>query len=395
MPHIESLIQTQRIMCLKKYVEDYKCPWKSILSHYLKNQGGKFLLHCNFNITDLSKNLLIFYRECLDAWANLNVTQIDSRDHVLNQILWNNQYLRIGDKPQFCKKVYAEGITHFKDILSSSGKLMPWQHFKEKGVSSCDYLLLIGLSKALPDTWKAPLKSYTANTTPQTASNPFTIAEFSLNHNGANINLNKLTSHKLYWILVEQIRVYPTAKLKYESLFNDQNLDWKEIYLIPHKITLDIRTRIFQYKLLNRVLYTNNLLYKMKLSETPLCTFCGLYEESPEHLFFYCHFSTSFWMQTVNWLKNIDLKTDKLDVKDVILGFTKMKAHWTLFNHIIIVGKQTIYFNRSTRTNPTLPQLIEKLKYIEHIEYSIANRNDRLKFHNQKWKVFNNFLSYT
>ena len=139
--------------------------------------------------------------------------------------------------------------------------------FKEKGVSSCDYLLLIGLSKALPDTWKALLKSYTANTPPQTASNPFTIAEFSLNHNGANINLNKLTSHKPYWILVEQIRVYPTAKLKYESLFNDQNLDWKEIYLIPHKVTLDIRTRIFQYKLLNRILYTNNLLYKIKLSE--------------------------------------------------------------------------------------------------------------------------------
>ena len=190
-------------MCLKKYVEDYKCPWKSILSHCLKNQGGKFLLHCNFNITDLSKNLPIFYRECLDAWANLNVTQIDSRDHVLNQILWNNQYLRIGDKPQFCKKLYTEGITHFKDILSPSGKLMPWQHFKEKGVSSCDYLLLIGLSKALPDTWKALQKSYTANTPLQTASNPFTIAEFSLNHNGANINLNKLTSHKLYWILVE------------------------------------------------------------------------------------------------------------------------------------------------------------------------------------------------
>ena len=146
-------------------------------------------------------------------------------------MLWSNQYLCIGDKPQFCKKLYIEGITHFKDILSPCGKLMPWQPFKGKGVSSCDYLLLIGLSKALPDTWKALLKSYTANTPAQTASNPFTITEFSLNHNGANINLNKLTSHKLYWILVEQICVYPTAKLKYESLFNDQNLDWKEIYL--------------------------------------------------------------------------------------------------------------------------------------------------------------------
>ena len=124
-------------------------------------------------------------------------------------------------------------------------------------------------------------------------------------------------------------------------------------------------------------------LYKMKLAETLLRTFCSLYQESPEHLFFYCHFSTSFWMQIVNWLKNIDLKTGKLDVKDVILGHTKIKAHWTLLNHIIIVGKQTIYSNRSRRTNPTLPQLTVKLKYIEHIKYSIASRNDRFKFHGQ------------
>ena len=55
------------------------------------------------------------------------------------------------------------------------------------------------------------------------------------------------------------------------------------------------------------------------------------------------HFSISFWMQTVNWLKKNDLKIDKLYVKDVILGHIKIKAHWTLLNHIIIVDKQTIY----------------------------------------------------
>ena len=49
MPHIESLIKIQRIMCLKKYVKDYKCPWKSILSHYLKNQGDKFLLAIQYS----------------------------------------------------------------------------------------------------------------------------------------------------------------------------------------------------------------------------------------------------------------------------------------------------------------------------------------------------------
>ena len=38
-------------------------------------------------------------------------------------------------------------------------------------------------------------------------------------------------------------------------------------------MTSDIGTRISQYKLLNSIVYTNKLLYKMELSDTWLCTF--------------------------------------------------------------------------------------------------------------------------
>ena len=74
-----------------------------------------------------------------------------------------------------------------------------------------------------------------------------------------DINLTKLTSKKLYWILVEDVRVPPTARLKYNSIYGDQDFNWKQIYLIPHKVTLDIGTIIFQYKLLNHIVYTSKL----------------------------------------------------------------------------------------------------------------------------------------
>ena len=35
MPHIKTLIDTQRIICLKKYIEDYDSPWKHFLSFFL------------------------------------------------------------------------------------------------------------------------------------------------------------------------------------------------------------------------------------------------------------------------------------------------------------------------------------------------------------------------
>ena len=50
-----------------------------------------------------------------------------------------------------------------------------------------------------------------------------------------DINLIQLTSKTvLDSSLVEDMRVQPTARLKYNSVFSDQDINWKPIYLIPH-----------------------------------------------------------------------------------------------------------------------------------------------------------------
>ena len=42
MPHIKTFIDTQRIICFKKYIEGYDSPWKHILSFFLKDYGRNF-----------------------------------------------------------------------------------------------------------------------------------------------------------------------------------------------------------------------------------------------------------------------------------------------------------------------------------------------------------------
>jgi len=80
MPHIQSLIDTQRIMCLKKYSKDNESPWKQMLSHFLKNYGGKLLLQCNFSVDDLPDCLPNFYKECFAVWSNLSVKPVLTRE---------------------------------------------------------------------------------------------------------------------------------------------------------------------------------------------------------------------------------------------------------------------------------------------------------------------------
>ena len=72
-PDIDSMIKTQRIMCIKRYLAPFSAGWKLFLDFYLKNVGGKFLFHCqNFDYAKLSVAVPDFYKECILLWSSLN-----------------------------------------------------------------------------------------------------------------------------------------------------------------------------------------------------------------------------------------------------------------------------------------------------------------------------------
>ena len=84
---LESMIFAQRIIWLKKYVENYESPWKYVLDFYLKKVGGKFLLHFNFDCRKLSISLPVFYKECLQAWSSRTNCDSITYKGIMNQII--------------------------------------------------------------------------------------------------------------------------------------------------------------------------------------------------------------------------------------------------------------------------------------------------------------------
>ena len=114
------------------------------------------------------------------------------------------------------------------DIFLPNGKLKPWNFFSYKGLNLNNYFLILGLLKALPGSWRALLNSGTVCCSQIPDSNSTDFTEFIFHSKTGDINLIQLTTEKLYWILVDDIRVHPTAKLKYNSIYNDQ--DFNSIY---------------------------------------------------------------------------------------------------------------------------------------------------------------------
>ena len=81
--------------------------------------------------------------------------------------------------------------------------------------------------------------------------------------------LNKSNSKEIYNILIESTDSKPSAQIYYKNIFQNSNLDWKTIYMLPSIVTKDSRLQVFQNKLLNNVLYLNKILDRVN--------FCGVF----------------------------------------------------------------------------------------------------------------------
>ena len=163
-----------------------------------------------------------------------------------------------------------------------------------------------------------------------------------------------------------------------------------DIYLLPRSVTLDSKMREFQYKVLSRILYTNKVLHKMGIVNSPACTFCHVSDESLEHLFLHCPISSVFWLSVTEWLKSFFTTMDLLTSCNVMFGL--FRKDMPLLNHIILLGKQGIYQSRHLNVKPSLSLLKTKLKNAYQLELLIAKQNNSIDIHNAKWKAMLPFI---
>ena len=68
--------------------------------------------------------------------------------------------------------------------------------------------------------------------------------------------------------------------------------------------TIDTKLREFQYKILKNVLFLNKRLFTFAKSNTTLCSFCHLEDETVIHLFALCRETKVLWKKLQRHYKN-------------------------------------------------------------------------------------------
>ena len=156
MVDIESMIKSLRLSWLKRIFGENSGAWKNYLNYLLKETGGLALFSCNYNTKDLNINSR-FYLELLEWWSQFR--EDNAVDNRWQYIIWNNQEIRINNKPVFYKKYFHYGIQTTRDLRFDLNNIDSYK-LVEKHLEKTNFLEWTGLRHSIPPNLRNPNLDY-------------------------------------------------------------------------------------------------------------------------------------------------------------------------------------------------------------------------------------------
>ena len=368
---------------VKRLYDNSSHPWKIIPSHLINTYLRK-----NFKLpANKIKHFPIYYNQIFKRWSENLSSSPSIPPAIASQIIWYNKCIKVDNKTLHNFKISRKDINYVGQLFKCDGKPKLWEELKnEFNLQDQLQFTYNQIMHSIPKSWK---DAFIVNS--EIIKN-LIFEGHHLIKNHQIYCLNKLTSKEIYNILIESTDSKPSAQIYYKNFFQNTNLDWKTIYMLPRIVTKDSRLQVFQYKLLNNVLYLNKMLFKFGKIDSLLCPFCKMIEETPLHLFYDCLKTKLLWDQLKDFISNETLSFPSLTPKSAILGHINLSDDYLLINHIIVIYKFYIY-NSRIRCYLNFEQLkaiIDKTKKIKE-EISKRKLKKRLEYF-IKWHPFTDDL---
>ena len=186
----------------------------------------------------------------------------------------------------------------------------------------------------------------------------------------AILNLSIKGSSKLYILLKgssETILEIATDKWNEKTQLNLINFGISQSFKYHHLRYKDTYLKYIQLRTLHHRFYTNNLLHKMGIKHSNLCTFCAEQQDSVSHMLLFCSKSKSIdlWRSVKTWIQDLGMDNYNLSVERIILGNPE---NATCINTIILLTKKTIYNAMKKEQQPNIFTIKNDVKTFYFLE---------------------------
>ena len=105
---------------------------------------------------------------------------------------------------------------------------------------------------------------------------------------------------------------------------------------------------MFQYKILNNILYLNKQLFIFNKKDTKLCSYCKLQDETIYHIFVECKFAIKLWSDLRHYCQH-SFVIPILNPQSARFRFSEIDPDLViLLNHILLLYKYYLYSSRDS-----------------------------------------------
>lgn len=338
---------------VKLYLDGNDSLWKVLFDEELKKYGKGFLFECNFSKKDINISN-VFIRDVCYAWSDFNFRSPDSNFYG-NQSVLNNSFIKIDNILIYSNILRRKEAFKLHLFFDQDGNALDYNSFCMKyDLNRFPFTLYFGILSAIPSSWKKSINCvHIQNENEQRLTKA--------------ISLPKITKYVYNYLVKEKSQV-PKAIFKWQDI-DYKVYDWNQIFMLPYIAVRDTKLHYFQFRFLQRILGVNNFLYRIKIKESSLCTFCHEVNETLEHLFWECDYVKLFWSE----ICNLCLKsTFEIDFNYIKFGKFEDAKH--PINFFILHGKYYIF---NCKLNNNIPDAIAfsyKFKYYLNVEYYILSK---------------------
>ena len=367
---LETSIKCLRLAWISKILNSESLPWKSYLRYLLKPFGGLFFFHCNYNINDYNIKS-IFYSEMLQWWSEFR-SKFATETISFDSIIWNNCNIRIDDKPIYYQNYVNACVILASDLMFALNNIHSFNSAKGMGLKDTNYFTWTAIRCSVPKY----LKNLNVD------RNVLRTLEFKCGEKSFDPTSSK--SRNFYALLIQDKAKHSRGFCKLMSNFNLSEEETCKAFILTKSVAVETFAQCFQFKILTDILFLNTRVAKIGKIPSDLCTFCQSFQETLEHFFYQCPYSTEFWSRFENFWLTITKEQIKLDYKNIILGILDEKS--SLLNYFIILGKLYLWNCRKNNQNPLFLPFEDIVKRKYETEKLIASQNNlTLKKFQAKW----------
>ena len=115
-----------------------------------------------------------------------------------------------------------------------------------------------------------------------------------------------------------------------------------EIHSLSFRMAKETKLSISQFKIIHNILPHRVLLYKMKITDSDLCLYCGS-QETLQHLSVSCPLLRTFWSDVLTWWNSSSTCNILFDKFKILYANNSGDPRCVLLNYYILIAKFHIF----------------------------------------------------